>query len=77
VYYKFRIPRRDDNEGWRDLKTKVREVNAKMKARAVARLQADAARFERVLASTPGASRAIRQKLRDIETVLAAWRRWP
>ncbi len=75
VYYKFRIPRSNDDDGWRDLQEKVRETNGKIKARAVAKLRADAARYERLLALSP-AARGIRQKLRDIAAALDTWERW-
>lgn len=77
VYYKFRIPRRDDDTGWSELQDKVRDVNAKIKARAVAKLTADAERYTRLLASQPADRQsAVRHKLREIQTALAEWERW-
>lgn len=77
VYYKFRIPRADDDEGWLELKRKVREVNVKIKARSVAKLTSDAERYARLLASQPEERRAgSRHKLREIQRALAEWERW-
>lgn len=78
VYYKFRIPRRDGDRRWSDLQQQVRDVNRKIKARAVARLQRDAERYLRLLETQP-ADRLpmLRHRLRDIQTALSQWDRWP
>ena len=77
VYYKFRVPRADDDRGWSDLQRKVREVNGKIKARAVAKLQHDAERYARLLETQPAERLPmLRHRLRDIHAALLEWERW-
>ncbi len=78
VYYKFRIPTRDDDKAWRELKQRVREVNDRMKARAVEALRAKVDRYSRVIPSaTPGRQPKLRREMEAAQEKLRKWERWP
>ena len=77
VYYKFRIPRADDDKGWSDLMQKVRDVNRTIKDRALRRLRSEAERYSRSLTSQPAhRSRAIQAKLRELEQKIGKLEQW-
>lgn len=78
VYYKFRIPRRDDDRGWEMLRVRVREVNNIIKSRALDRLSRRKTRAEGALATAKKANsrKKARQRLRLIHEKLRRWESW-
>ena len=80
VYYKFKIPRRDEDAGWEDLQTKVRAVNRKLKSNALTGLRKERAKLERLLAevarSQPDRQRSLRFKLKTVQIRTEQWSTW-
>jgi hypothetical protein len=78
VYYKFRIPARDDDKAWSELKWRVREVNDRIKAGALRHLRAESDRYLRMLRSAPTKRlKSLQRRLRQIDEKLRKWERWP
>ena len=80
IYFKFRIPKRDDATGWMDLLRKVRPFNRAVADANLDRLSKEQLRVEHQL-ETCGAKqdarrKALRFKLRTIGKELADWRSW-
>jgi hypothetical protein len=80
VYYRFRIPKRDDANGWIELLRKVRPFNRSVADANLDRLSKERLRVEHQL-ETCGANRearmkALRFKLRTIDKELTDWRSW-
>ena len=77
VYYKFRIPRRDDDDGWAALMPKVREVNRTIKENWLQELRADEERYSQVLAEAPPHRKTrATAKLREIRDKLSKLEEW-
>jgi hypothetical protein len=80
VYYKFSIPKRDDNPGWKDLEAKVRPMNRKIYVTVMSRLRRDRAHLEQVLAETPvtrdARRRDLNRKLKINAKELQSWEQW-
>ena len=77
VYYKFRIPRADDDRGWQELMQRVREVNDRIKTRTLAWLRQRAAAYVRNVESAPAhRQKRLRRHLRAIESAIAEWEQW-
>ena len=81
VYYKFKIPKRDDTRGWRELEGKVRVFNRAEKNRELPRLRQEQTQLERLLAETPQTRqtrlKALRTKLKVIKGKIEEWNLWP
>jgi len=78
VYYRFRIPTRDDDKGWRELRQRVREVNDRIKAGAVASLRGKVERYSRILASArPRRQPKLRREMEAAQELLSKFERWP
>jgi hypothetical protein len=75
VYYKFRIPRAEDDAGWADLMQKVRDVNRRIRDNALRHYLAEVERYSRVLSEKP-ASRTILAKLRVVEDKVRRFEEW-
>jgi hypothetical protein len=80
VYYKFKIPQRDDDVAWQKLQTKVRAVNRKLKSDALAWLRKERARLEQLLAEVPQSKqerrRSLRFKLKTVKEKTEQWNIW-
>ena len=77
VYFKLRVPRADDDDGWRTLMVAAREINTEMKARALALLRRKVADYVRVLETAPPHRRSTAQRhLREANERIAQWERW-
>ena len=72
VYYKFRIPRADDDRGWADLMQKVRDVNRVIKERALERLRSEAERYARI----PDRNGKAAARLRDLQEKIQQLEQW-
>ena len=80
VYYKFKIPRRGEDDGWEELQVKVRAVNRKLKSNALSWLRKERAKLERLLAEAPpsqqGRQRSLRFKLKTVQVKTEQWSTW-
>lgn len=77
VYYKFAIPRRDDDAGWQELQGKVRALNRQTKSNMLSRLRQERAKLQRLLAEAPqggqGRLRSLRSKLKKVNEQMEEW----
>ena len=80
VFYKFRIPTRSDDGGWRILESRVRPMNLEWQARALALIRERTARLERQLATAPARHEARRKvlsrRLRALKAKSEEWKTW-
>lgn len=80
VFYKFRIPRKDDDKGWDDLRRRTSQFNTAAKARALERLTKDQAKFQELLSLAPDENQAKRESLakriRQIDKQIRDWQEW-
>ncbi len=80
VYYKFKIPRSDDDAGWQDLQNKVRLDNRQTRNRVLAQLRRERERLERMLAqaseSRQDRRRVLSFKLKSINAQMEQWSLW-
>ena len=78
VYYKFRIPKKGDHDGWNELRTRVREVNAQIKTRALRSEQHREAYYQRLLATIADVHcrRELEAKLQSVREAIAVWESW-
>lgn len=77
VYYKFRIPRADDDKGWSDLMQKVREVNRDIREGALRHFRSQAERYLRILSEQPAKrTRTIEARLREVEEKIRKIEEW-
>lgn len=78
VYWKLRIPKKDDDKGWIELARRTRANNDKIKKRMLTWEQAREARYERMLANTrdPERRRRLESALRNIRGKIARWEQW-
>jgi hypothetical protein len=77
VYYKFKIPQRDDDVAWQSLQTKVRAFNHQVKSNVLARLRQERAKLERLLAEVPETKQDRRRLLRfKLKVVNEKMRQW-
>ena len=80
VYWKFKVPKRGDDASWDALQAKVRPMNRATKARALARLERERAKVERILATLPRdmeqRRRSLQAKLSINEQQAVEWQQW-
>ena len=80
VYYKFKIPPRDDDAGWQALQTKVRTLNREAKSNMLSRLRQERTKLQRLLADVPESRqdrlRSLRFKLKSVNEKLDKWSLW-
>jgi hypothetical protein len=77
VYYKFRIPRADDDKGWSDLMQRVREVNRTIREGALKHFRSRAERYARALKGQPEKrTKAAEARLREIEEKIRKYEQW-
>ena len=80
VHYKFRIPKRNDDKGWADLESRVREFNRVLQTTALTHLGKEKVRLEQVIGKAPGMPpfrrRMLERKLRRLGEGRGAWLRW-
>ena len=80
VYYKFKIPKKDDDAGWDELRRKVRPFNRTVKANALASLEKERVKLERILSTLQGDKqnkrRSIEAKLSINKRQIVAWQQW-
>ena len=79
-FYKFKIPKRDDESGWAALQKKVRPLNLEIQSKVLSRMRAERVRLERVLSQTPPEKESRRieivRKLKMMEQQKSEWLRW-
>jgi len=78
VHYKFRIPKKDDDDGWAELRKRAQEVNAQIKTRALASEHRREEHYTRILATveTPSTRHELEEKLRSIRDAISVWEQW-
>ena len=77
VYYKFRVPRLDDDAGWSDLMQKVREVNRTIRENALKHLRSEAERYSRMLTAQPmHRAKTVATRLREIQEKISKFEQW-
>jgi hypothetical protein len=80
VYYKFKIPRRDDDAGWQELQSKVRTLNRQAKSNMLSRLGQERTKLQRLLAEVPESKqdrlRSLRFKLKSVNKKPEEWSMW-
>jgi hypothetical protein len=80
VYYRFKIPQRDDSVAWQSLQTKVRAFNRQAKSNVLARLRQERERLERQIAelpkNKPGRQRMLSFKLKVVDEKIEKWSLW-
>jgi len=80
IYYKFKIPGRLDDRGWRDLEAKVRPMNLELQSSALRRVRDEQARIERLVKDLPESRRSKRidlsQRLRALAKEREDWLKW-
>ena len=77
VYYKFRIPPIDDDKAWRELATKVRQVNDAIKKNRLTYLRDRVDRYTRALETVPpGRRAAFLKRLKGVNEEIAEWEGW-
>lgn len=80
VYYKFKIPPRNDGAGWQELQTKVRALNHRAKSNALSRLRQERTKLLRLVAEVPdterGRTSSLRSKLKSIDQKMEEWSMW-
>lgn len=80
VYYKFKIPKRADDAGWRELEAKVRTYNRRARSYVLPRLRQERTKLERLLSempkSKPDRRRSLSFKLKNINEYIRQWSLW-
>jgi hypothetical protein len=80
VYQKFKIPRRNDDKGWQELKAKVRPFNERVKWHHISHLTKEQHKIERVLESVPSYQerkrRELSGRLKISREKYKAWQQW-
>lgn len=74
VYYKFRVPRADDDKGWSDLMQKVREVNRTIREGALRYFRSQAERYSQI--PSEKRTRAAEAGLREAEEKIRKYEEW-
>ena len=80
IYYKFKIPRKDDDKGWLELRKKITPFNDAMKTRALRHLRQRQDELERLLRMVPPAkeqkARDLAAKLKLLKKQADEWLQW-
>lgn len=77
MYYKFKIPQKDDDAGWQELQVQIRALNRQAKSNMLSRLRQERVKLERLLAEVPQNKqdrlRSLRSKLKKVNKQMEDW----